>query len=222
MPQFTARSLEQKQWVKSGRTLSLREELKTELAAEDPNSWRIFPPPGSMYVTGFHARVSAVAQPWHVSSLHLKPFGGLSGWLVGFLPKTAFRYLFPLSWVLTDTGLNLTGVSSSLWAPICDDSDLLRPNPALSSRNRSTYLSNSSEIIWIQCVCSFPFPQGRKTSTLSLHLPTSLTPWLFAVPFPSLESLCHKVLHKVILLDVPWRGWGTLILLSEVPLEKTL
>lgn len=42
-------------------------------------------------------------------------------------------------------------------------------------------------------MCPFSFLQGHMTSTVSLHLPASLTPCLVVVPFPSFESLCHSV-----------------------------
>lgn len=81
-----------------------------ELTVKDPNSWRISTPPGKMYLAGFPDKVSAIAQLWYMSSLHVKPS------LVGFV---CLRFCFGVSGTgfhfpecFPNTGLNLTSVSS--------------------------------------------------------------------------------------------------------------
>lgn len=91
---------------------------------------------------------------YHMSSLHLKPFLFWEFFVeLGFFPLLKHHLQAFVSTYLSASQtlrLNLV-LSSPLWSPVCDDSDL-EPKPLLSLRNCSTYLSNSSEIIWIQHV----------------------------------------------------------------------
>lgn len=147
-----------------------------------------------MYLTGFPARVSAV--PHAISAI--KAFFVLGGFLLGLM------VFFPLkqhqAFVSTYLSASQTlgqiycclvpfdhqYVMTQIWSLNHCFLEIVQPTCLIPPR-----LSGFS-------MCSFPFGQSSMTSTFPLHFPVLLSPWLFAIPFPSFESLCHKVSHKVV------------------------
>lgn len=173
-----------------------------------------------MYLTGFPARVSAVP---HVICA-LKAFfvlGGFFCWIWGFFSLQHHLQAFVSTYLSAPQtlGLNLL-LSSPLWSPICDDSDL-EPNPMLSLRNCSTYLFNSSEIIWIQHVLpsllsrphDFHFSLASSSFLVPLIVCYSFSFFWVSLPQTVTQSDTFRCMVEVT---------GMLILLSEVPLKKCI
>lgn len=155
-----------------------------------------------------------------MSSLHLKPFlfWEVFCWVWGFFSLKQHLQAFVSTYLSASQtlGLNLL-LSSPLSSPVCDDSDL-EPKPLLF-RNRSTYLSDSSEIIWIQHVLlslwsklhDFHFSLASSSFSVPMVVCYSFSSFWVSLPQSVTQGGIFRYMVEVM---------GMLILLSGVSLEK--